>query len=194
MKFFHYLLVLPVFLLGGCATVSRQAEIIALFTTPPRVELREQEVSIALVVGQGGRRYVPVEIHGRRLLFLLDTGSPTAVVADTVARDDNITTISAPRGFLRGAGGAASASAGIIEELRVGPVIISRLPVLFTDLSVAFGNEQVSATEHKTIVGVMGSNLLEFLRASIDYTTNTLTIRKPNQSTTDNSGALPPRV
>lgn len=188
----HLRYILPLVLLSGCTNPSRQAEAKALFTVPPRIEMSEAEVNIALIVGQGGRRYVSLDLHGRAILFLLDTGAVTTIVSAAVARDEDIVTIPVARGTLYGGGGASSASAGLIEELRAAGLVISRLPAFFADL--ADWNARELAAQHKKIDGIMGSDLLEYLGASIDYTTNTLRIRKPGKRTTDNSGASPFRV
>lgn len=174
-----YLSSIPLLLLlVGCSTASRQAEAKALFDAPPHVEMTDAEVEIALVVGQGGRRYVPLDIRDRSRLFLLDTGAPT-IVSVAVARDEGIATIPLARGTLYGGGGANSGSAGIIEKLSIRGVVISRLPAFFTDLT-DWNARELAAQQHQ-IDGILGADLLEFLGASIDYTTNTLKLRKPNQ-------------
>lgn len=176
MKFF--LIIAPILFLSGCLSGSRQAEAKALFDAPPRVEMREAEVEIALTVGQFGRRYVFLTVHGRAFLFMVDTGALPTIVSDSVAKHAGIVTIPVPRGTLYGGGGTSSGSAGIIKELSVEGVTVSNLPVIFTDLTE--WNVREFAGQQRKIDGILGSNFLEHLRASLDYTTNTLTLRRPN--------------
>lgn len=69
------------------------------------------------------------------MVFLLDTGAGPTMVSVAVARDGGIATIPVPHGTLYGGGGGSSASVGLIEGLWAKGVIISRLPVFFTDLT-----------------------------------------------------------
>jgi hypothetical protein len=183
-----FLLIIAAFaLLSGCSTASHQAEAKALFDAPPRIEMREAEVEIALTVGQFGRRYVSFDIHGKAFLFMLDTGATPTIVSDSVARHAGITTIPVPWGTIYGGGGGSSGSAGVIEELRVKGVTVSRLPVFFIDLTD--WNVREFAGQQKKIDGILGSNFLEYFSASIDYNTNTLKLRRPNQTAQTTSGS-----
>jgi predicted aspartyl protease len=174
--------ILPLILLTSCTTDSRQGEAKALFDAPPRIESQEQEIDLALVLGTGGRRYVSCSIHGKTFLFLVDTGAVTTIVSAAVARDLGIATIPVARGTLYGGGGASSATVGLIDKMNAGGLVVSRLPVMFTDLSD--WNTRERAAQHKSIDGIIGSDLLEYLRASIDYTTNTMRLRKPEAAIT----------
>ncbi len=171
--------VMALVLLAGCSTVSREAEVKALFDAPPQIEMSHAEVEVRLVVGKGGRRYVPFDISGEEMLFLLDTGAVTTIVSTSLAQDLEIETIPVRKGTLYGGGGGSSSSVGIIDEITNGELRILRLPVFFTNLEE--WNVRELAAQQTRIDGILGSDLLEYLRASISYTSNTLRIRKPNQ-------------
>lgn len=183
------LLIVALGLLSACSTMPRQPEAEALFQNHPQVEMEEAEIEIPLLVGQGGRRFMLLELGARKLVFLVDTGAVPTIVSAAVAQDAGIATIPVPHGTIYGGGGGSSASVGLIEGLRAKGVIISRLPVFFTDLT-EWNARELAAGQMK-IDGIMGSDLLEDLRASIDYQTNQLKIRRPDQQPASASGLEP---
>ena len=118
-----------------------------------------------------GRIYVPVEIKGRRLYFLVDTGG-TTLIDLTVAKElgfhptaagDTATT-------LTGGGGERHV---VRIDVSLGKFVIGNIEVSSIDLTYFKGLEKPE------LVGIIGADLLSLFRARIDYGDSLLTLHRP---------------
>ena len=106
---------------------------------------------------------IPVRLGERPARFALDTGASITVIAPEVAARCGIETT--PSSNLTGGGGVAvKAAAGVIPELSIGDVKLSKVRVAAAEflgmLSRAIGTP---------IDGILGSNVLRRFRLTIDY-------------------------
>lgn len=129
------------------------------------------------VAGQvyGGLVTIPLVVNGVTIQALVDTGAgPTvanfqALKALGWANDD-------PRlkaaGAVRGAGmGMAAAKIGVMDSVKLGPITLGNLPIVFADL--AAGRDAPPSI-------MLGSNVLNLLEAyAVDFPRGELQIRVP---------------
>jgi len=174
----HYPFFLLMFLLSACQLphqdMSRSVQILS---TPPNIASIETEVTIPLEADNEGHLYLNAEFQGKRLVLLVDTGAQIMVFSNTLLQGTSIKTEVLADGLLGGMTGPGKGTVGFIPVLSIDKVIISRLPVLFVDLD-GWNRRSVRSGARK-IDGFLGSNMLLYLRAEIDYKKSQLTVSLP---------------
>ena len=118
-----------------------------------------------------GKIYIPAELKGRSLFFLVDTGGMTMIDL-SVARELGFAPTSA--------GDVATTWAGsdgerfvLHVDLNLGKFAVGNLQISSLDLGYLKGLEKPE------IAGVIGADLLILFRARIDYGDSTLTLNRP---------------
>jgi predicted aspartyl protease len=131
-------------------------------------ESSDEQLAVALSRTRSGLLTVPVEVDGRALTFLLDTGSARTVLSTAVARAINLKTF--PGAQLIGATGATDVDHGWVDELRVGPLRIERHLVVVLDLTRL-------ARRDVFIDGILGADVLLRGRMRLDFAEGRLLLR-----------------
>jgi len=118
-----------------------------------------------------GKIYVPVEIKGKRLHFLVDTGG-TTLIDLTVAKDLGLSPTAAgdTTTTLTGSGGERHV---VRIDLSIGKFVIGNLQMSSIDLTY------FKTLEKPELVGIIGADLLSLFRARIDYGDSSLTLHRP---------------
>ena len=118
-----------------------------------------------------GKPYVTVDVNGKSLNFLIDTGGMTLVDLQ-VAKEIGVE--------IREAGDVATTltgSGGLRHvthvNLGIGKLKLTNLQVSCIDLAYFKGLEKPELT------GIIGTDLLSLLKAKVDYAEGTLTLNRP---------------
>lgn len=118
-----------------------------------------------------GKAYIPVEIKGRRLFFLVDTGGTTLIDLQ-IAKELGLNPISAGdiATTLTGSGGERFV---VKIDANIGKLTLGNLQVSCIDLTY------FKSLEKPELVGIIGADLLALFRARIDYGDSSITLLRP---------------
>lgn len=157
-------------LLAGCAPHHRAS--LDGITGPDRAvfPLYNNPVS-------GDKLFVEARLGaGKRVLFLVDTGSAISVISQPIATDLGLTVEPQP-GALVGVAGRTAWSAAVLPELKLGPYTIRNHPV-------AVGVAGVPSTIGLVpLAGIIGNDILDRFRVTIDFPANRMVLeRSPNDA------------
>lgn len=134
----------------------------ALFLAGLAVEARDSEDPSSIPLGRtpSGLLTVPVTVRGKPFVFLLDTGSARSVLGRATAQAVGL--LVTPGARMVGTTGTKEVGQAVVDELRVGSVVVERHPVVVTDL------ETLSRHDIK-VDGLLGADVLTRAEMRLDF-------------------------
>ncbi len=160
-------------LLMGCAATQDFDLARKVYESPPELAFTGSS-TVPLSEGKGGRLYVEVSLAGEKCIFIVDTGAVQTIISSDLASKLSIEKLATPKGTLYGGGGGVHSSIARIPVVEIGDAILKDLPVFITDLDE--WNQREQTAQQTRIDGILGSEALLFLRASINYATKELVL------------------
>ncbi len=148
-----------------------------LVMRPP--EIHAGSATVSLQKGKGFRRYVEVEINGRRGLLVLDSGANSIMLDWSFARDNGVSFGWSGHSQTLGTNGVAQARrviSGTIPELRIGPVSFSNVSAFIENASYA----KETRNAGRRVVGFLGSKFLSEHGMAIDFGRECLILGRQN--------------
>ena len=132
--------------------------------------------SIPIVRGDGiAELFVPVQIGASHGWWQIDTGAALCVVTSRIARDEHFAPLG--EGEIVTAAGSVDSQLGILPSVRLGGLEIRDLTAL--SLDDEYANDFTVRGRHGQVLGILGADLLDHLKASIDLRANVLRLRAP---------------
>lgn len=132
---------------------------------------------VNLIPRDCGRLYVEAYLQSRRLCLLIDTGANATILDQSLANLPGVTPLP-DTGTLSFLGAQYPIRALRIPHLRLATVTLTDVKVAAMDLSIWRRDE--SQTAGRPIDGILGTDLLSSLRATIDYTRPALLLPTPS--------------
>ena len=149
-----------------------------VLATLPQQQLGAGEaVSTHLELGsQRGQPATGVSVNGNSDVWWFDTGAAFTSVSASVAEEMGIRVVdSEPIGISTATTLVVPARVGLIDELRLGEVIVNNHPVLvFPDSAMSF---ELPEGDSLVLRGIIGWNVIRYLKAELDYAGGSYTAR-----------------
>ncbi len=125
---------------------------------------------------------LPVNVHGREMLFLLDTGSQEVVLDEEVAAQLELWQ-SAPQSALYAGGRSAALRYGRVDRLKLGEATFRNLPVQVQPLRSTFDR----MFDDVQVQGILGTSLLSHFFTEADFAAGELRLSRPEKAQQEGS-------
>ena len=119
---------------------------------------------------------ISVEVHGRRIYALIDTGSDMFVLDSQIAASMGINGLASTTGTFAG-GKQAEVGFAELDSLKIGDVTLTSVPISLLPtqrFSKGFANGKY------TIGGIVGTGVLKQFLSTLDYPGDRLILRRPD--------------
>ncbi len=119
---------------------------------------------------------ISVEVHGRQIYALIDTGADMFVLDNEIAASMGIKGLASTTGTFAG-GKQAEVGFAEVDSLKIGDVTLTSVPVSLLStqrFSAGFANGKY------TIGGILGTGVLKRFLATLDYPHSRLILRRPD--------------
>jgi hypothetical protein len=123
-----------------------------------------------------GQLFIALKVGGRTLNFLLDTGSPTTCVDTEIAQELGLAQkVSNERQVA--IGGAIVSDVSGHADISAGELLIHQCPIHITDMKST--RDAIRRAGFRDFQGIVGIDLLLFLRSRVDFEKLSLEVRRP---------------
>ncbi|HBG5344650.1 TPA: aspartyl protease family protein [Clostridioides difficile] len=119
---------------------------------------------------------IPVEINGKRINAIIDSGAPMFVVDEKIAKEIGIKEASDNESEFAG-GNTAKTGFGQADSLTIGDVNMKNIPVMLGP----FGGFEDGLKAYKDIHGILGTSILKEFVPTMDYPSGQLVLRPRNE-------------
>ncbi|UWD48586.1 aspartyl protease family protein [Clostridioides difficile] len=120
---------------------------------------------------------IPVEINGRRINAIIDSGGPMFVVDEKIAKEIGIKTVSKEENSKFAGGNSAETGFGQADSLTIGDVNMNNIPVLLGP----FDGFAELFKDYEDIHGILGTNVLKEFVPTMDYPSGQIVLRPRNE-------------
>jgi predicted aspartyl protease len=143
----------------------------------------EKPVALPLHITPVGTPTVRVRINGRQYEFWLDTGSSMTVISSAVARETGIAQLSSDTLTVRTFAGSAPVRAAMIPRIELGSIVITNSPAVIIDQGLMYlrASAQGVPGGGLRVDGIIGWDTIRQFDLTMDYTTGTITLRRPER-------------
>ena len=159
----------------ACVSSVQLKDALSILRTPSNIESPAVEITVPLEISSEGRAYVTVEYDGKPFLWMVNTGAPVTMISDQEALTESLALIKLPHGLVSGISGGTDSSVAVMPKMFIGGLLITKLPVVVVSLDD--WNRKEKSEGGRVITGILGANFLKYLQASVNYATNTLTMK-----------------
>ena len=169
--------VLPTLLLCSCSSTGGSDRLL-VETDGPRYGAVSGASSTSLPIKRAdgiAELFVPVQIGTSSGWWQIDTGAALSVVNSRIATYEGFAIREA--GEILTPAGTADANVGVVPSVRLGSITIREVTVL--SLDDRYSNDFQIDGRSGSVIGILGSDLLDHLGATIDYRSNRLYLRAP---------------
>ncbi|MGO0862629.1 retropepsin-like aspartic protease family protein, partial [Clostridioides difficile] len=119
---------------------------------------------------------IPVEINGKRINAIIDSGAPMFVVDEKIAKEIGIKEASNNESEFAG-GNTAKTGFGQADSLTIGDVNMKNIPVMLGP----FDGFEDGLKAYKDIHGILGTSILKEFIPTMDYPSGQLVLRPRNE-------------
>lgn len=120
---------------------------------------------------------VPVEINGKRINVIIDSGGPMFVVDEKIAKEIGIKEASKEESTKFAGGNSAEISFGQADSLTIGDVNMKNIPVMLGP----FDGFAEGFKDYKDIHGILGTSVLKEFVPTMNYPSGQLVLRPRNE-------------
>jgi len=161
--------------LAGCTQNSPEVQrLLERVNEPESATVPEGGTSVPLLLANRKQPCVEAQLGAKRLMLLIDTGSPGIVLDSSLANTPGITLC--PGKFHADTpGGRMPCKAAVLPEVRFGEACVQGIAAVFVDLKDLRSECRVSGNEQ--LDGLLGGAVLPALRARIDFADQRLVLQ-----------------
>lgn len=168
--------------LTSCAQTDPEVQrLLEHVNEPESATVPEGGTSVHLLLTNRKQPCVEAQLGARRLLLLIDTGSPGIVLDSSLANTPGIT-LCPGRFHTETPGGRMPCKAAILPEVRFGEAKVQGIGAVFVDLKDLRAECRVPGND--PLDGLLGGAVLPALGARIDFADNRLVLR-PQEAPAD---------
>ncbi|UWD48585.1 aspartyl protease family protein [Clostridioides difficile] len=120
---------------------------------------------------------IPVEINGRRINTIIDSGGPMFVVDEKIAKEIGIKAASKEESNKFAGGNSAETGFGQADSLTIGDVNMKNIPVLLGP----FDGFAELFKDYEGIHGILGTSVLKEFVPTMDYPSGQIVLRPRNE-------------
>jgi predicted aspartyl protease len=177
--------------LGGCVSPKyvEVAEVGGAKQSNPREVAGPELARIPLTQGADSKLYLTVSLNGHEVIAAVDTGASPSIF-DRGSLDKLGVTVKKTGVSGMALGGRTDLFEGTIESLEIGEFELRGLKCAALDFSD--GRKQQRDLKLPEFILLLGSDFLAYFRATIDFETKTLVLRKPDRAGANGQAAEPP--
>lgn len=141
---------------------------------PLKVQWSKAKKTVIPFISRDPLPIIPVEINGKKINVLIDTGGSTLNLDEKVAQSLGIMPVASEIGQYAG-GKELEVPTGIVDSLTLGDVTMTSIPVGLSPLEWEQIDEKTS--EVIPFQGILGTNILQQFLATMDYPNERLILR-----------------
>lgn len=151
-----------------------------------------REESVPLTISRASTPMLPVRINGKEFIFWFDTGASMSIISSDVAKQAGLSALSPDTLAIATAAGKVPAVPTTIDLLEVGQVRIEHAPGMIIDAALMHVSDSLSAASRQpvTIDGMLGWDTIRELDVTLDFSSGSATIRRPEKHSRRNSSDL----
>jgi hypothetical protein len=149
---------------------------------PKKFTFRSSIGRLVMSMSGVGTPLVPVTIRGKEYNFWLDTGSSLTMLSSDVARDLNISPLSADTLEIVTSTGRVKASPALVPQLQIGQLVVDNAPTMIVDESSMQMSEPrpIDRVHPVKIDGIIGFDIIRQLDLEMDYGEGSIRLRNPS--------------
>jgi predicted aspartyl protease len=142
---------------------------------------RSPSARLTMSMSGVGTPLVPVTIGGKEYNFWLDTGSSLTMLASDVARDLNISPLSADTLEIVTSTGRVRASPALVPQLQIGQLVVQNAPTMIVEETMMQMSEPrpIDRARPVKIDGIIGFDIIRQLDLEMDYGEGSIRVRDP---------------
>lgn len=141
---------------------------------PLKVQWEGKNKTIIPFISRDPLPIISVEVNGKKMNMLIDTGGSTLNLDEAVAKSLGIMPIASGVGQYAG-GKELEVHSGIVDSLKLGDVTMTSVPVALSPLDWEQVDDETSEVIH--FHGILGTNILQQFLTTMDYPNKQLILR-----------------
>ena len=148
---------------------------------PKKFIFRASSMRLTMAMSGVGTPLVPVTINGKEFNFWLDTGSSLTMLASDVARDLNISPMTADTLEIVTSTGRVKAHPALVSQLQIGQLLVQNAPTMIVDETMMQMSEPrpIEQSRPVKIDGIIGFDIIRQLDLEMDYGDESIRLRDP---------------